>query len=820
MQADLPRGTVTFLFTDIEGSTNLLTELGQAYTEELEAHRRIVRDAVERHAGAEVGTEGDSFFVAFASAKEAVAAAAEAQQALAAGPVRVRMGLHTGEAWPSAGDYTGLDVHRAARICAAGHGGQVLLSQATRDLVEVETRDLGPHRLKDFESPERIFQLGSEVFPPLQTLHQTNLPLPATQFLGRGRELAEVLALLSDEDVRLVTLTGTGGVGKTRLAIAAAASVVPDYVHGVWWIPLATVRNSDLALATAAQVVGAKHDLPAHIRDRHMLLLFDNFEHVVDAAPGVSALLAECPNLRCLVTSRESLRVGGEHVYVVPPMGETEAVLLFSQRAKSDERVVDGEAAVAEICRRLDCLPLAVELAAARSSVLSPTRLLERLEARLPLLTGGARDVPERHRTLRATIAWSHDLLSPEEQQLFARLAVFTGGATLETAEAICEAELDALQSLVERSLVRQTQDRFWMLETIREYARERLEEAEEVAEFRRRHTVHFLELAERTGPELKGHHELDAIRTLAAEHANLQAALGWAIDTEPSRVTPNVLEALTDYWAVRGHVLEGVRQLERVLETNGVAPITRAKALQMAGRLGTYTGQLERAVAQLEESARLWEGLGERTELARTHAVLGDALLKADDVRAEPVLERALDLFVLTGDDVGRRNVLHLLGEAAWHRRDLERAEDLLERSLELAREVGDHTFTGATLHHLGDVALDDGDYTRAESLYGESLALVWEAEARRLAAYCLAGLAATAACTGRVERAATLWHAVEEAEGSLGLQLPTAERALYAARLEEVPIDRQPGLSLEDAVGRGLAGLSGRTAASEPRE
>jgi predicted ATPase len=818
MQPDLPAGTFTFLFTDIEGSTSMLAELGQAYTGELEAHRRIVRAAVERHAGAEVGTEGDSFFVAFASAEDAVAAAAEAQQALAAGPVRVRMGLHTGEAWPTADDYTGLDVHRAARICAAGHGGQVLLSQATRDLVEVETRDLGPHRLKDFESPERIFQLGSEVFPPLQTLHHTNLPVPATRFLGRGRELREVLGLLSSEDVRLLTLTGTGGVGKTRLAIAAAASVVSDYEHGVWWVPLATVHNSDLALATAAQVVGAKHDLPAHIRDRHMLLLLDNFEHVVDAAPGVSALLADCPNLRCLITSRESLRIGGEHVYVVPPLGETEAVLLFSQRAKSDE--VDGQAAVAEICRRLDCLPLAVELAAARSSVLSPTRLLERLEARLPLLTGGARDLPERHRTLRATIAWSHDLLSPEEQRLFAHLAVFTGEATLETAEAICDAELDALQSLVERSLVRQTQDRFWMLQTIREYARERLEELEEVAELLRRHAVHFLELAERTGPELKGHHELDAIRTLATEHANLRAALDWAIDTEPSRVTPNVLEALTDYWAVRGHVLEGVRQLERVLDTDRVAPVTRAKALQLAGRLGTYTGQLERAAEQLEESARLWEGFGERIELARTHAVLGDALLKADDERAEPVLERALDLFVATGDDVGRRNVLHLLGEAAWHRRDLERAEDLLERSLGLAREVGDHTFTGATLHHLGDVALADGDHGRAEALYGESLALVWEAEARRLAAYCLAGLAATAARTGRHERAATLWRAVEEAEGSLGLQLPAAERALYAARLEGVPIDTRPGLPLEDAVVEGLAGLSGRRAAAESRE
>jgi DNA-binding SARP family transcriptional activator len=320
MRADLPAGTVTFLFTDVEGSTNLLAELGRAYADELEEHHRILRSCVERHAGAEVGTQGDAFFVAFSSAREAVAAAAEAQQALAGRRFGVRMGIHTGEAWPTADDYAGLDVNRAARICAAAHGGQVLLSQATRDLVDVETRDLGLHRLKDIESPERIFQLGRDELPPLKTLQQTNLPLPATRFLGRGRELREVLALLSRDDVRLLTLTGAGGTGKTRLAIAAASSVVPHYEHGVWWVSLSSLRDPDLVLATVAQVVGANQDLSAHIRDRQILVLFDNFEQVVDAAPGVSALLAECPNLRCLVTSREALHVGGEHVYVVPPL--------------------------------------------------------------------------------------------------------------------------------------------------------------------------------------------------------------------------------------------------------------------------------------------------------------------------------------------------------------------------------------------------------------------------------------------------------------------------------------------------------------------
>jgi predicted ATPase/class 3 adenylate cyclase len=817
MRTDLPAGTVTFLFTDIEGSTSLLTELGEAYTGELQGHRRILRACIEPHAGAEVDTQGDAFFVAFASAKEAIAAAAEAQHALAALRFRVRMGLHTGEAWPTAEGYAGLDVNRAARICAAGHGGQVLLSQTTRELVEVETRDLGLHRLKDLESPQRIFQLGDEEFPPLKTLTQTNLPLPPTRFLGRARELGEVLALLSRGDVRQLTLTGSGGVGKTRLAVAAASSVVTEYEHGVWWISLSDVQDPDLVLPTVAQVLGAKDDLASHIRDRRMLLLIDNFEQVVEAASQVAGLLARCPSLRCLATSREPLHIGGEHVYVVPPLAEAEAVLLFSERASSEERRVNGHSVVPEICRRLDCLPLAVELAAARSSVLSPPRLLERLEARLPLLTGGARDLPERHRTLRATIAWSHDLLLPEEQQLFARLAIFTGGTTLETAEAICDAELDAVQSLVERSLVRQTQDRFWTLQTIHEYARERLEESGELADLAQRHAAYFLELAERTGSELKGHRELDAIRTLAAEHANLRSALDWAIDTDPGRVTPQVLETLTDYWAVRGHVLEGVRQLERMLGASDVSPATRAKALQSAGRLGTYTGRLTHAVELLEESADVWERLGERTELAKTHAVLGDALLKSDDERAERVLQRALELFTESGDVVGRRNALHLLGEEAWHRGDLDRATDFLERSLELAREVGDRTYTGATLHHLADVALTEGDLDRAEALYGESLALVWEAEARRLAAYCLAGLAATAARTGRHERAAVLWRAVEEAEKSLGLQLPTAERSLYTAGLEGIPIDPGPGLPLDEAVLLGLDERAGRASAAE---
>jgi predicted ATPase/class 3 adenylate cyclase len=817
MRSDLPAGTVTFLFTDVEGSTRLLAELGAAaYADALEENRLLLRECIARHGGVEVDTQGDAFFVAFASARAAAAMAVEVQAALGLGRLRIRIGLHTGEAQLTTEGYAGLDVHRGARICAAAHGGQVLLSQATRDLVDLETRDLGLHRLKDIDSPERLYQLGHGQFPPLRTLNQTNLPIAATRFLGRLREREEVLALLTADETRLLTLTGPGGTGKTRLAVEVAAALVPEYEHGVWWAQLVGVQDRELVLPTIAQVVGAKEDLAAHVADRHMLLLLDNFEHVIEAAPDVSGVLRACPNLRCLVTSRERLNVGGERVYAVPPLSERDALLLFAERTTAPELLETDGAAVAEICRRLDCLPLAVELAAARTNILSPERLLERLETRLPLLTGGTRDAPERHRTLAATIAWSHDLLAPAEQRLFARLAVCVGGATLEAAEAICEADLDSLQSLVARSLVRQSQDRFWMLQTIQEYARERLTESGETAEFLRRHALHFLELAAQAWPELKDERELSAIKRLAAEHANLSAAMDWAVETEPVHVTPEVLEALTDYWAVRGHVLEGVQRLERVIATDGVTTASRAKALQLAGRLGTYTGRLAHAVRLLEQSAEIWAGLGDTSERGRTLAVLGDALLKSEDERAESVLEEALQLFSESDDTVGRRNALHLLGEAAWHRRDLERAREFLEQSLELARRVGDRTFTGATLHHLGDVALAEGELTRAEALYGESLALVWEAEARRLAAYCLAGLAATAALSGRPERAARLWHAVEKAESSLGLQLPQAERDLYAAGLEGLLSEGRPGLSLEAAVVEGLAGLAGRELAA----
>ena len=480
VRGDLPSGTVTFLFTDVEGSTKLLHELGaEAYAAALAEHRRVIREACAAEGGVEVDTQGDAFFFAFPTAPGAIAAAEAMTEALAAGPIQVRIGLHTGTPLLTEEGYVGGDVHRAARIAAVGHGGQVLVSSATAQLVEVELADLGEHRLKDLSAPERIYQLG-EGLPSLNSLYRTNLPIPSTPFLGREAELAEVASLLASSDTRLLTLTGPGGTGKTRLAAQAAGLVSDRYADGVWWIPLGPLRDPKLVLVTAAQIVGSKNGLAGHIQDKEMLCLFDNFEQVVEAAADIAELLASCPNLDLLVTSREPLHVTGEQEYAVPPFVHEEGVGFFLARARAVKADFEADEAVSEICRRLDDLPLALELAAARVKALTSTQILERLEHRLPLLTGGARDLPERQRTLRATIEWSYDLLAEEEQRLFARLSVFSGGCTLEAAEDVCEADLDTLQSLVDKSLLRFTNERYWMLETIREYAADRLRESDE----------------------------------------------------------------------------------------------------------------------------------------------------------------------------------------------------------------------------------------------------------------------------------------------------------------------------------------------------
>ena len=468
-----PAGTVTLVFTDIEGSTALLDELGaEAFKEALAEHRRALREAFGAHSGYEVDDAGDGLFYAFASASAAVTAVALAMASLAEGPVRIRVGVHTGEPLLDPPKYVGPDVHKAARIMSAAHGGQVLLSGATHELVAEDALDLGRHRLKDFAEQVSLYQLGSDRFPPLRTISNTNLPVPLSSFVGREQEVREVVSLVRDEAARLVTLAGPGGTGKTRLALEAAGELVSEFGAGVFWIGLAPVRDPALVVDAIAQTLGARQELAGHIGEKQLLLVLDNLEQVVESAVELAALLRACPNVRLLVTSRELLRVDGEVVYPVPALAEPEAVELFCARAR-----IEPDEAVVELCGRLDNLPLALELAAARVRVLTSAQILERISQRLDLFRAG-RDADPRQQTLRATIAWSYDLLPTDEQRLFARMAVFRGGCTLEAAEQVVDADLDVLQSLVDKSLLRHSEERFWMLETIREYARELLRKA------------------------------------------------------------------------------------------------------------------------------------------------------------------------------------------------------------------------------------------------------------------------------------------------------------------------------------------------------
>jgi predicted ATPase/class 3 adenylate cyclase len=604
---ELPTGTVTFLFTDIEGSTRLLDELGDRYAEVLAEHHRVMRGAFEAYGGVEVDTQGDSFFVAFARGSDAVSAAAAAQEALAAGPVKVRMGVHTGEPALTEEGYVGMDVHRAARVMAAGHGGQVLISSATRDLLDdrFRLRELGAHRLKDLSAPQHLFQLGDGDFPPLKTLHQTNLPVQPAPLVGREAELAVVLALVQES--RLVTLTGAGGSGKTRLALQAAAELVDDFEDGVWWVSLAALRETELVEPTIAQVVGANDGVVDHLRSKQTLLLLDNFEQLLDAAPKVSALLAEATDLRVLVTSRERLGVAAEQEYAVPTMVAAEAVALFTTRAQRLRPDFEPDDAVAEICQRLDGLPLAIELAAARVKVMRPDQILERLAHSLDRLTSGACDAPERHQTLRATIEWSYNLLDEDERSLFASLGVFSGGCTLEAAEEVCEADIDTLQSLVEKNLLRRTDEgRFFMLETIKEFAQARLEQSSTANEMREAHARLISALAERAGSAFRANEDPRALDEIAQEQDNVRAALTWLGASGRFTDQLGVFANVSPFWKVRGGYTEGLRWAEEALAGSvGIRSAQRATVLLRAGAFAEYLGDLEASKRYHQEASR-----------------------------------------------------------------------------------------------------------------------------------------------------------------------------------------------------------------------
>ncbi len=766
---ELPTGTVTFLFTDIEGSTRLLAELGEEYAGTLAEHRRLLRRSFERHCGVEVDTQGDAFFVAFSQPSDALAAAEEAQRALAGGQVRVRMGLHTGEATVTDEGYVGIDVHRAARIAAAAHGGQVVLSKETHALVEdaFPLLDLGEHRVKDFAEPVWLFQLGREQFAPLKTISNTNLLRPASSFVGRKREVDDLVSLLL-HGARLVTLSGPGGSGKTRLAIEAAAELVPEFRNGVFFVALSSLSDPDLVLESVAQTLGSRGDLAEHIGERELLLLLDNFEQVVGAAVHVGSLVEASPNLRVLVTSRELLRVRGEVEYAVMPLVESDAVALFCERSR-----LRADKTIAELCRRLDSLPLAIELAAARASVLSPRQILERLSQCLDILQGG-RDAEARQQTLRATIEWSYDLLTQEEQRLFARLAVFSGGCTLDAAEAICGAELDTLQSLVHKSLLRFSQERAWMLETIHEYALERLEESGEDTDLRRAHAHHFLAVVEEAALHLDNPREQERWLTrLDADQGNLRAALAWSRDVCEHEVEIRLATSLREFWFARGYYLEGLRWLDTAIEQGAGERLSRLKALRAAADLASKVGDFASARCYADQGLVLARDAQDHAAIADLLRVLAsDARQRGDAEEDEAHLADGLAHARAAGDLVLVGRFLTYAGIAALESGQLQRARQLLREALDVSTTAESAPGIGRALGHLGTLALLEDNLEEALGLYRKVLPVAVDYGFREGVAYVLAGLSYTFARRGENERAIKLLGAESRLAGEAHLR------------------------------------------------
>jgi predicted ATPase/class 3 adenylate cyclase len=795
-RADLPTGTVTFLFTDVEGSTRLLAEHGERYADLLAEHRRLLREAFARHGGVEVDTQGDAFFYAFARASDALAAAREGQEALAPTPVRVRMGVHTGEPIATDEGYVGMDVHTAARIAAAAHGGQVVVSERARSLLaDVDGLvDLGLHRLKDLSEPRKLYQAGEGDFPPLKTLNATNLPAQPGPLIGREREVAELQALVR-QGVRMVTLTGAGGSGKTRLALQVAAELTDDFVDGVFWVPLQALTDPALVLPTVASRLGAEADLAEHVDEKRMLLLLDNLEQLLpEAAPPLSELLAACPNLVLLVTSRTLLRVVAEREYALEPLPLHDAVTLFRERAANSE----PEEAVLEICRRLDGLPLAVELAAARTRLLPPVKLLERLEKALPLLTGGARDAPERQRTLTATIAWSYDLLSEDEQRLFRRLGVFAGGFELEAAEEVADADLDALESLVEKSLLRRwSSGRLGMLETIREYALERLEESAEAGLLGRQHAEWYVSLGEQAEAELRGGEQATWLNRLDAERDNVRASFAWTRHHGNPELGLRLASALRDFWVLRGPYDEGRWRLEEaVRQAHQLLPGTRSDVLNRAGFLAYLQGDLADAGRLGQEAADVARRLGDRArELAAIGSLAAIAAAGKDFERARSLYGELLTYARETGEPWKIATASVNLGVVALAEGLHEVAAGLLEDGLEPARASGDASLAAAMLGNLAIARLRLGEADSASEAAREALQLVAEVREPSAVVACMVVQAALALAGGDPLKSARLLAFGHSHAAASGYEFEVVERRL----------DEETGASLRAALGAG---------------
>jgi predicted ATPase/class 3 adenylate cyclase len=835
---DLPDGTVTLLFTDVEGSTRHLLRLGEQYQAAIERQRQIVGGEIERHHGQVVDNQNDGSFAAFVRAHDAIVAAIAVQRALASepwpneAPFRVRIGIHTGEPARSSAGYTGLDVHRAARICAAAHGGQILISQTTRDLIahalpaDLSLLDLGHHLLKDLPHPEHLIQvsgpgLARDLPPPRTMGAPAGLPPHHQPLIGREAQLETCQELLLRDEIRLLSLTGPGGTGKTSLAIHLAGSLMPRFEDGVYFVTLAAISDAALVPRAVARALGVQEIAGRPLLDvltdalggRSCLLVVDNFEHLLPAAPFLAELVQTCPRLKILVTSREVLRLSIEYDIPVPPLapppsetldadqlGRNDAVRLFVARAQAVRPSFtlsdDTAPVIGEICRRLDGLPLALELAAARVRLLPPRALLARLGRRLPILTDGPRDLPARQRTLRDTIGWSYGLLGDEERRIFRLLGVFVGGCTLEAVEALVdtgvqvsgfgddEAQgqspetrnpasdiLDVMGSLVDKSLVRQSLDsdepRFSLLETIREFALDQLEAAGEAAETRRRHASYFLRLAETADPHLISREQVGWLDHLEVEHGNLVAALTWAReahltadqdvgDVPPALAGLRLAGALHWFWWLRGHVAEGRRWLSEMLPLNdGDTGIeARARASYAAGTLAMIQGEYDEALRLLREAVRLAEELGDIVMAGRCLAYNGivetyfieSGLIEA--AQAMATANRAVRVLEMTEDSWGQALAISQIGARARRHGNFAESERILLRAAALARATGERYLIGSCLPKLGNLYLEQDAYEAAEPLYREALAAFseihedwWTGRCLNFLAHCTAG-------------------------------------------------------------------------------
>jgi predicted ATPase/class 3 adenylate cyclase len=809
--SESPSGVVTLLFTDIEHSTALLRDMGSdRYRVALEDHRKLLRAAFARHHGHEVDTQGDAFFVAFQRPLDAVRGAVDAQCALLTHPwpdhrqLRVRMGVHTCEVTSIEEGYVGIGVHRGARICAAGHGGQVLVSQTTRDVLDDDSGvvlvDLGTYRLKDLTRPQRLFQVSApelpDRFPPLRTLEvrPTSLPVQPTPLIGRDREVGEIADQIRRDDVRVITLTGPGGTGKTRLALQVAAELVEEFRDGVFFVPVAAITDAELVLPAVAHVLGvseaAGQSFPAYLASKELLLLIDNFEQVSAAAAEIAELLTLAPSVKLIITSREVLRIAVERVYPVQPLGlpdpklpiaasilhQSDAVALFVERAKALDPsftvTTANASAIAEICVRLDGLPLALELAAARITLLSPEAMVKRLDQRMGLLTAGARDLPQRQQTLRDTLAWSYALLADAERRLFAQLGVFKGSFTLDAAETVCAADLQTLGLLIDKSLVRKAGERFEMLQTIREYAIEVLSSHQLDAGLRDRHASYFAEFAERAYAE-RFDREGELLELLERDHDNLLAALDHLAVSDPNgRLL--LAGALGWFWHLHSHFAVGRRRLAEAIVGGSERDRARARALSGAGELAAWAGDIVGARSVLGEAADIWRSLGLHRETGIALLELGWAYFWAnDDLAARQCMEESLELqrsygtpLLVNRAQVGLLQVLVSMGE-------LDVVERLCPEALSLAERLGDRRSEHLAHHYLADCALLRTDYRTAEERYRRSLELAVELGDRSETAIEIQGLAMAAAGLSRPHRALQLCGAASAELDALGVDV-----------------------------------------------